>query len=176
MNFFPPVDRWLLPASILSHSIKEMGADGQRGFEGTCFWLGQRIDMEARVSHLALLRGKGVLKSPYNVTVTAELMRDLHSQALSLDLILLAQIHSHAAECGVDMSVTDHTYGISVPFFLSVICPNLAQDPATSILDCGVHICLPNVGYVRLARHEIEQRIHLLPGIKHETFIASTPP
>jgi hypothetical protein len=172
MNYFPSVDRWLLPATILSASIKEMAADGRHNCEGTCFWLGQRANSEARITHLALLRGHGAQKSAFNVTVSAELMRALHTKAAALDLILLAQIHSHAAECGVDMSPTDHACGITVPFFLSVICPNFAQDPATSIQDCGVHVCQPGNGYVRLTRAEIAQRICLLPGLRHLTLIA----
>src|SRR2546422_785689 len=74
MNFFPKINRWRLPATVLAQSMAEMAIDGREGNEGTCFWLGRREDGEANVSHLVFLRGNGVRKSPLNVRVSAELM------------------------------------------------------------------------------------------------------
>jgi hypothetical protein len=164
MNYFPRVSRWLLPVSVLEQSVAEMSIDGRDGNEGTCFWLGRRIDGDADVSHAVFLRGRGVRKSPLKVWVSPELMREVHEQADSLGLILVGQIHSHSSQCGVDMSASDHAYGVSVPFFLNVICPHYGQDPLTTIFDCGVHICRPRRRYVRLSRREVQRKIIMVPG------------
>lgn len=154
-----------MPATILEQSIAEMAVDGRNGNEGTCFWLGKRAKGEAEVSHLVFLRGNGIHKSPLNVRVSAELMREVHERAEALGLSLVAQIHSHSSFCGVDMSPSDHAYGISVPFFLSIICPDYAQNPATTLLDCGVHVCLPEGGYIRLQRGEVKRKMIFMPGL-----------
>jgi hypothetical protein len=171
MNFFPKVNRWRLPASVLEQSIAEMAIDGRDGNEGTCFWLGKRAKGEAAVSHLVFLRGEGVHKSPLNVQVSAELMREVHERAEALDLMLVGQIHSHSGLCGVDMSASDHAYGVSVPYFLSIICPDYAQGPATTLLDCGLHVYLPERGYVRLLPREVKRKMILVPGLALDTSI-----
>ncbi len=171
MNYFPKINRWRLPEGSLKQSIAEMAIDGQKGDEGTCFWLGRRANGEAQVSHLVILRGGGVRKGPLNIQISAELMREMHAQAEALGLTLLGQIHSHSSRCGVDMSASDHAYGVSVPFFMSVICPDFAQNPSTTILDCGVHIFLPRVGYVRLSRKQVQQKLNLVPGMVTSTLV-----
>jgi hypothetical protein len=164
MNFFPKVNRWFLPANLLEQSLAEMAIDGRQGNEGTCFWLGRRGGGKADVTHLVFLRGDGVRKSPLNVRVTEHLMREMHERAETLGLMLVGQIHSHGGCCGVDMSESDHAYGVSVPFFLSIICPDYAQNPRTTLLDCGVHVCLPRRGYVRLLQKEVQRKMILVPG------------
>lgn len=170
-DFFPKVNRWLCPSALLPRSLEELARDGKFGNEGTCFWLGQKLDSEAIISHLAILRTEGVEKHPFNVTVSAEAMRQLHDAISARNLILIAQVHSHSSACGVDMSPTDHAYGISVPFFLSVIVPHYAQRESTTIADCGVHVCLPDRGYVKLSRRETKKRIVQTPDKSLETII-----
>jgi hypothetical protein len=94
-------------------------------------------------------------------------MRQVHEQAEAVGAILVGQIHSHGRHYGVDLSPTDHAYGIHVPYFLSVVCPDYAQTKSTAIQDCGVHVFLPNRGYIRLADREIETRIviHKEPNV-----------
>lgn len=171
MNFFPKINRWTIPTNALEQSIADMAADGRNGNEGTCFWLGQRGRAEAEISDVFFLRGGGVRKSPRNVRVSAELMREVHERAQELGLILLGQIHSHSALCGVDMSASDHAFGISVPFFLSIICPNYAQNPMTTIRECGVHVFLPGKGYVRLSEEQVERKMLFVPGQMARTSI-----
>jgi hypothetical protein len=163
MNYFPKINRWRLPQDALTLSVEEMATDGRAGNEGTCFWFGKRIKGEADVSHLIFLRGSGVRKSPANVRVSAELMREVHERADSLGLTLLGQIHSHSKWCGVDMSSSDHAYGISVPYFLCVICPDFAQRSETTISECGVHVFVPKKGYVRLSDSQIERKMIITP-------------
>src|SRR5690348_16213171 len=127
MNYFPQIDRWLIPKSALDESRKEMAQDGRRRNEGTCLWLGTRSDGVARITHVVFLRGPGVQKGPSNVQIDPELMRDVHEKAESVGRILIGQIHSHGHYYGVDFSPTDHRYGVRVPFFLSVVCPDFGQ-------------------------------------------------
>ncbi len=164
MNYFPKIDRWHIPEAALAKSVEEMAIDGRDGNEGTCFWLGRRADREAEVSQLVLLRGNGISKKPFNIRISPDLMRQVHEQAERQGLVLLGQIHSHSGRCGVDMSESDHAYGITAPYLLSIICPNFAQDPMTKIVECGVHVCLPARNYVRLSRKQVEQKLMLVPG------------
>lgn len=169
MSYFPKIDRWLISNQLFLETLRELALDGQHGNEGTCFWLGRRTNQEAIVSQLVLLRGEGVWKAPLNVTVSASLLRKVHDEAILREVILLAQVHSHSAECGVDMSPTDHAYGVSVPYFLSIICPDYARGKRTTIQDCGVHVCIPRAGYVRLSDSEISQQIRLVSQAPYET-------
>jgi hypothetical protein len=171
MNFFPKINRWQLPEAALGRSVAEMAIDGRSRREGTCFWLGRRAGGAADISHLVFLRGSGIRKGSLNIQISAELMREVHERAEALRLILLGQIHSHSIRCGVDMSASDHAYGVSVPFFLSIICPDFAQDPMTKLSDCGVHVFLPWRGYVRLSRKEVERKMILVPGAAAATSV-----
>ncbi len=159
MNFFPKVERWFVPEGLLSGSLAEMSQDGARGNEGICLWLGTREIEIARIQTLIKLRGPMVRKSPANIQIQPELMREVHHAAQELGLVLVAQIHSHGEYYGVDLSPVDLRYGISVPYFLSVVAPDYGMNPSTQWPDCGVHICLPGTGYVRLDNAEISKRI-----------------
>ncbi len=159
MNFFPKVETWSVPESLLPASLAEMSQDGSRGNEGICLWLGVREDESARIQTLVKLRGPHIHKSPANIQIEPELMRDVHHAAQELGLVLIAQIHSHGKYYGVDLSAVDHRYGISVPYFLSIVAPEYAMNPTTRWGDCGVHIYQPGKGYVRSNRTEISRRI-----------------
>jgi len=162
MSFFPKIDRWLIPDGALQKSREEMAADGRHGNEGICLWLGTKENGEARLTHVVCLRGDGVRKSPLNIEVAPELMREVHECAEKLQVILIGQIHSHSRYCGIDLSFTDHRYGVHVPYFLSVVCPDYAQTKPTKISDCGVHVFLPHRGYVRLTNAEIAEQISMI--------------
>ncbi|SRR6266478_10093768 len=159
MNFFPKVETWSVPEALLPASLAEMSQDGARGNEGICLWLGTREDNIARIKTLVKLRGPRIHKSPANIQIEAELMRDVHQAAQELGSVLVAQIHSHAKYYGVDLSPVDLRYGISVPYFLSIVAPEYAMSPQTPWGDCGVHIFLPGRGYVRLSKTKIPKRI-----------------
>src|SRR6185312_1232176 len=125
MILFPIVRRWLVPPTLLDVSLSEMALDGAKGNEGICLWLGVRNEDEtATVSHLVNLRGYGLIKSPVNIQITPELMREVHTYAKSVGVQLIGQIHSHGPEYGVNLSFVDVAYGISVPYYLSVVAPS----------------------------------------------------
>src|SRR5205807_2567168 len=159
MNYFPKIDRWIIPEQALERSRDEMASDGRDGNEGTSLWLGTKQAGEARITHIVFLRGAGVYKSPLNIQVTPELMREVHESAQAVGVILIGQIHSHSRRCGVDLSPTDHAYGIRVPYFLSIVWPDYAQGESTRISDCGVHVFLPNKGFDRLSQNEVTKQI-----------------
>jgi hypothetical protein len=162
MNYFPKINKWLIPKAALDRSREEMAQDGRVGNEGISLWLGTKERGEARLTHAVFLRGNGVRKSPFNIHIEPELMREVHEHAEAAGVILIGQIHSHSRYCGIDLSPTDHAYGIHVPYFLSIVCPDFAQTESTTIMDCGVHIFLPNRGYVRLAAKNISKQIIVL--------------
>lgn len=171
MNFFPKVDKWIIPEATIDQCREEMALDGMRGNEGTCLWLGTKKDNEARLTHIVFLRGHGIRKSPMNIQIEPDLMRQVHEKAEAASAILIGQIHSHSLRYGVGLSPTDHAYGIRVPYFLSVVCPNYAQTKSTTIMDCGVHVFLPHRGFVRLSKQEIIEQISLQKGQVAEILI-----
>jgi len=171
MNYFPKTNKWIVPEEALNRSREEMAQDGRWGNEGISLWLGMKRHGEARLTHIIFLRGDGVRKSPLNIQIDPELMRQVHEKAEAAGAILIGQIHSHGRHCGVNLSPTDHAYGIRVPYFLSVVCPDYAQTESTTIMDCGVHIFLPGRGYVRLSAKEITKRIVVLKDQSVESHI-----
>jgi hypothetical protein len=162
MNYFPKINKWLIPKAALDRSREEMAQDGRMGNEGISLWLGTKERGEARLTHVVFLRGNGVRKSPFNIHIEPELMREVHEHAEAAGVILIGQIHSHSRYCSIDLSPTDHAHGIRVPYFLSIVCPDFAQTESTTIMDCGVHIFLPDQGYVRLAAENISKQIIVL--------------
>jgi hypothetical protein len=159
MNYFPKINKWIVPEAALSRSREEMAVDGLRGNEGISLWLGTKQRAEARLTHLVFLRGAGVYKSPFNIQITPELMREAHEKAQAVGAILIGQIHSHSPQCRVDLSPTDHAYGVRVPYFLSIVYPDFAQSESTTISDCGVHVFLPDKGFVRLSNKKVTKQI-----------------
>lgn len=162
MTFFPIVRRWLVPPTLLQVSLSEMALDGAGGNEGICLWLGVRCEDEtATVTHAVKLRGEGVIKSPANIHVTPELMREVHAYAKAIRKQLVGQIHSHGKEYGVDLSFVDVRYGVSVPYYLSVVAPAYGLGAATTWHDCGVHIYHPDEGFIRVPNGEVSEVISI---------------
>lgn len=161
-DYFPKTSRWLIPQAAIDLSREEMAKDGLLGHEGTSLWLGTKEKEEARLTHIVFLRGSGIRKSSLNIQIDPSLMREVHERAEAAGVILIGQIHSHSERYGVDLSPTDHKYGIRVPYFLSVVCPNYAQTKSTTIMDCGVHVFLPSRGFIRLSQQEIPKNILVL--------------
>jgi hypothetical protein len=164
MTFFPAVERWMVPSAALRESLAEMRRDGVRGNEGVALWLGRRLDGEARVEHLVFLRGSLVEKKPNQLTIDSRLMNDVTDFCIEKALTLVGQIHSHGPWVGTDLSWVDHRYGVHADYFLSVVAPDFAENPETTITECGVHVFEPQMGYRRLANDEIADRIHLADG------------
>jgi hypothetical protein len=165
MNYFPKINKWHIPRDVLQKSLEEMAVDGGRGNEGICLWLGDRNDDgNATITHMALLRGPGVVKSPANIQIAPELMREVHGIARENGLTLVGQIHSHGREYGVSLSYTDRKYGISVPYYLSLVAPDYGMNKATKIEDCGVHVFLPKKGYVRLGVKQVKKSVRTKAG------------
>jgi len=160
MTFFPVVRRWLVPPTLLQVSLSEMALDGTEGNEGLCLWLGvRREDETATVTHVVKLRGEGVIKSPANIRIRPELMREVHAYAKGIGAQLVGQIHSHGYDYGVHLSIVDVRYGVSVPYYLSVVAPSYGLDAATTWSDCGVHICHPDEGFIRVPDGEVPETI-----------------
>jgi hypothetical protein len=166
MTFFPRVERWHIPETAFEESLREMAYDGSRGNEGIVLWLGRRHDREATVSHLVALRGAGVVKRPDLLIIEPWLLSEVTDVTIELGVALVGQIHSHGDWHGVDLSITDRTCGIAVPYYLSVVAPSYAMEPRTRMDDCGVHVYEPGTGYRRLSAIEIGQRLHVMTGLQ----------
>lgn len=164
MSFFTPVITWTLPESILSESCREMARDGAEGNEGVALWLGRRWGGQAEVTHLIVLRGPGVVKRPDQLVIRPGLLNEVTDHAIELGVTLVGQIHSHGELFGTDLSYADHTLGIKVPYYLSLVAPDFAVRPVTRLEDCGIHVFEPGTGFRRLSAAEAGRRIKLVPS------------
>lgn len=164
VEFFPPVQVWRLPTAALTDSLAELARDGRSGSEGIMLWVGQRRDGVAEVTHLVALRGAGIIKAPAFIRITPPLFNEVADVVAELDAVLVGQIHSHGVGYSTNLSPTDRTQGIAVPYYLSIVAPDYALRPATRLVECGVHVFEPAVGYRRLPAAEIDERIQLVPG------------
>jgi proteasome lid subunit RPN8/RPN11 len=85
--------------------------------------------------------------------------------AIERGLRLVGQVHSHGPGYGVDLSPTDRTHGIQVPFYLSLVAPDYARTRAP-LHDWGVHVFTSAAGYVRLGGDEVRRRLQITEGLR----------
>ena len=165
MSYFPKVERWLIPKSALSSSFREMALDGVCGNEGIALWLGRRIGGRADITHVVALRGPGVIRKPNLLRISDDLMNDVTDLAIEHSVSLVGQIHSHGTGYGINLSPTDRMYGISVPYYLSLVAPHFGSRPKTPIGKCGVHVFEPGgAGFRRLPPDEANRRLEVISG------------
>jgi hypothetical protein len=161
MTYFEPVSEWQLPLRALAASIEEMARDGRSGNEGVALWLGTRLDGISRIQAIVVLRGADVVKKPDLLVIGADTMNNVTDVAIDRGLALVGQIHSHGKHFGTNLSPTDHRYGVRIPHFMSVVAPEYGLRPFTGILDCGVHVFVPERDFVRLSAQEVVQRVKM---------------
>lgn len=160
-DFFAMPERWVLPGFIWKQSLEDMALDGAKGCEGVALWLGRHHEGAAVISACVLLRGPGVVKRPNHLSISAGLMNQVTMAALELDLILIGQVHSHSPLASTDLSYPDRYLGITERGYLSVVAPEFAQNPATRLAHCGVHVHEGEAGWRRMAAAEISSRFEL---------------
>ena len=170
-KYFPLVERWNLPENALANSIAEMSLEGAYGNEGVVLWLGRRSNKEAWITHLVMLRGPGCIKRPAQLVIHESVLAAVTDIAIEYDVSLIGQIHSHGPGYGVDLSPTDRMYGVTVPYYLSLVAPDYAMRSDTSLIECGVHVLELGHGFRRLSSAEVESRVILTHGLLSHTLI-----
>lgn len=160
MIAFEGPTRWHVPCSAIDRSMTEMAIDGSRGCEGIAMWLGRVDDHTALVTHVAVLRGKGIEKAANYIVIDADLVNELTDMVIDLRVMLLGQIHSHGPFYGTVLSETDRRCGISAPGYLSVVAPDYGMKPKTTIEDFGFHV-FQNDAWRRMGGSEVQDRIVL---------------
>lgn len=166
MSFFTPIENWIIPEFTLTESIREMAQDGKKRHEGIVLWLGKRAEGKAKISHLVLLRGKGIIKESNFLRIESWLLNEVTDITINLGVAIIGQIHSHGTKYGTNLSFSDRKYGIAVPYYLSIVAPSFAMRKGTHIADCGIHVFEPDIGYRRLSITEIKKRIVIIPNGK----------
>lgn len=160
-EFFQMPDRWVLPEFVWRQSLNDMALDGAKGCEGVALWLGRHLEGAAVISTCVLLRGPGVIKHPNHLSISAGLMNQVTMAALELDLFLIGQVHSHSPYASTDLSYPDRYLGITEHGYLSLVAPDFAQNPATRLAHCGVHVHEGDAGWRRMAVAEISSRFDM---------------
>jgi hypothetical protein len=162
-NLFSKTTKWVLPRTVLPDSLMEMASDGTHGNEGIVLWLGRDNGAIAEITHLVKLRGPLITKLPDHIHIESALFNDIADRAIEYGVRIVGQIHSHGPGYSVDLSPTDRVYGLQTPYYLSLVAPDYALSDST-IIDCGVHVFRPGIGYVRLNDAEVLQRVEIVPG------------
>lgn len=162
--FFSKVTKWLFPADALEVAMSELRLDGARSTEGIALWLGHRNSGVASVTHMVYLRGSGLLKTEYHIRVSQDLFNEVTDSAINLGMTLIGQIHSHPSAAGVGMSESDVSGTPQVPYYLSIVAPDLAMRARTELVDCGVHIFDPKKGFRRLSSRVVRKRVTFEAG------------
>jgi len=160
-NFFPAVETWRLPRAAFAASLREMALDGKNGNEGIVLWLGKRDGAIVTITRVVCLRGDDVVREPAHLSVGADTLNEVGDLAIEHGVTFIGQIHSHGRHFGVDLSLTDRRYGVAVPHFLSVVAPDYALRPDTTLSECGVHVFEAGAGYRRLDTAESARRLVL---------------
>jgi proteasome lid subunit RPN8/RPN11 len=174
-RFFAEPEHWRVSSEVFAQSLSEMALDGVMGNEGVAMWLGRYEGNVAIVSHLGVLRGPYVRKEPDLLMIDSELINDLTDLAITNNVRLIGQIHSHAPKYGTDLSETDRRYGVAVPGMLSLVAPDYALRKGTTLIDCGVHVFLPGEGWRRLPSKEVTARLSLFDGGTASILAAGAP-
>ncbi len=152
-----------------------MALDSAKGCEGVALWLGRHHEGAAVISACVLLRGPGVVKRPNHLSISAGLMNQVTMAALELDLILIGQVHSHSPLASTDLSYPDRYLGITERGYLSLVAPDFAQNPATRLAHCGVHVHEGAAGWRRMAAAEISSRFELPDLTPHAPLVIGGP-
>lgn len=160
--FFSRVTKWVFPADALEAAFAELRLDGVHSSEGIALWLGHRNAGVASVTHMVYLRGSGLFKTEYHIRVSHDLFNEVTDAAINLGKTLIGQIHSHPGAAGVEMSDSDVSGTPQVPYYLSIVVPDLAMRARTELVDCGVHVFDPKKGFRRLSSRLVRQRIKLV--------------
>jgi hypothetical protein len=161
-SYFPQITAWRIPETAIPDLLAEMAIDGREGNEGIVLFLGRDDLTVSEVTHLVRLRGPGIRKRAWQITIQANLLNDVTDVAIEHNVRLVGQVHSHGPGYGLDLSPTDRLYGIKTPYYLSLVAPDYALSSAP-IQRWGVHVFLEEQGYARLNSHEVSQRIQLFP-------------
>lgn len=165
-KYFPVIEHWSLPEAALQDSMAEMARDGATGNEGMVLWLGHRSNGVGQITHLVALRGPDVVKHPAQLVIPTSIFADVADRAAELHVSLIGQIHSHGPGYGTDLSPTDRTCGVAVPYYLSLVAPDYAMRPHISLSECGVHVFEPPGGFRRLLTAEVHSRFVLTHNLR----------
>lgn len=171
MSGFSPIKTWEIPESAFLSSINEMATDGREGNEGIALWLGKRQRGIAKITSVVALRGDGIIKEPDRIVIQSGLLNDVADLAIELNLSLIGQMHSHGPGYSVNLSPTDRAYGIAVPYYLSIVCPDYALRQNTRITECGVHVFESKEGFRSISQTETEQRIKITGNVETKLLV-----
>lgn len=163
-SYFSSTQLWRIPQAAIEDSLDEMAFDGDNDHEGIVLWLGKDIHEIAEVTHLVRIRGPLVEKRKDFINIDPAILNDVADVAMEHGIRLVGQVHSHGPSYGVDLSLTDHIYGIRAPFYLSLVAPDYALTRAP-LYDWGVHVYSPEVGYIRLSDAEVRHRLQIIGGL-----------
>lgn len=121
------MSRLLVTRALVDALVSEVGSWGIRGAETGGFLLAPERQ-PGRASVLALAGGPGVVRRRDVFIVSGTAIERLFSWAADGELLIRAQVHSHAR--GAFLSPTDLRHGFDVDGFITAVVPNFAAPSA----------------------------------------------
>ena len=155
------ITKWIIPKKAFQSSFAELARDGKNGTEGIALWLGTCDMSIAIVTHVGLLRGKGIIRRPNLLQIDAAVFNVVTDVAVKLGIYLIGQIHSHGPGVGTFLSRPDRTMGVLSPGYLSSVCPDYGLRRHMSPNDCGFYFYNAAKGFVQLSVNAIKEKIEL---------------
>lgn len=117
---YPPIARWVVPASALDATMTAVRDGAGRGVESGVFWMGERSD-PAIVRVVLRPRGRGVEERPDQWRVSADVYGVISRWAVPRGMSLLGWIHTHRRGIPARLSEADRTRSIRAPGVLAVV-------------------------------------------------------
>jgi hypothetical protein len=117
---YPRINRWVLPSSAFSATLRAVQEEGQSVREAGALWLGSRADT-AHVTAIVFPTGKGVQATAGNWKVSPEVFGVVTRWAKPHGLCLLGVVHTHLRGVPPRLSLADREYSVQVPGMLAVV-------------------------------------------------------
>ncbi|MCI0724484.1 MAG: hypothetical protein L0338_36800 [Acidobacteria bacterium] len=153
-------EKYFVGDKVIQETYQHLKQEGMNDREGLVYWAGWYLDGVCVVTSALVPRGKsryGGVQVPTDEMIrAANLLR-------KLDLLLVAQIHTHPGDHG--HSPGDDVSAVSsLPGFLSIVVPNFARKASLDLEECYFHRYLGKGRWQELSGEESKKLIHIDPA------------
>ncbi len=157
------VNRWprtyFVSSAVIDATHKHLRGEGRRPCEGLVYWAGWYEGSICIVTTALIPRS---ISRWGGVRVPTEEMIRIGETLRRLDLLIVAQIHTHPGDHG--HSGGDDVNAVSsAPGFLSIVVPNFDQSVSLPLERCYFHRYLEGGRWVEITGHGAVDLIHIDP-------------
>ncbi|MBI4258112.1 MAG: hypothetical protein HY619_04080 [Thaumarchaeota archaeon] len=157
MRISTPVSKFIIPLDVFERTFDELRKWGEKEFEGLVLWVGTTARSKAIIKDFVVPEadfwGGGVRISSGGMLKLAE---DLSQR----NLILLAQLHTHASDFGHSYGDEQHAASYRLGY-VSIVVPNFAQEKHTDLSSCYVYGYVGNGKWNQLTKNQVARRFKI---------------